>query len=455
MTGGNMKTNTLFVALASLIALGMSACAKSAKNGDKTYEYTAIKRGAIEKTVSSSGSLTPVATVNVLSFMSGKVEKIYTDYNAIVKKGDVLAELNTDMLKLEYKQELAAVIESRATYEAKLVNYQSQQRFSEKKLISDYELKTSKTELDVQAAKLASAEAKLEVIETKINQYAAITAPIDGIVLERSISVGDTVTDSSSNSSSASIFLLAENLEEMQIETGVGELDISSIRVGQDVRFTVEALPRKTFSGVVSSKRLMPTVSDNVVSYTVIINVDNKDGSLLPGMTCAVEFIEERSEDILLVPNAALRYQPSSMTAEAIADKVFTASLSGMTEEQRNTATTTRDQQQSAPASSGANSGANRTLTSLAMPNAGAMGRMGGGMGPPPQGQSGRQANQSAPTQEILKSLWFINESGKLDVVMVRVGISDGSFTEIHAVRGSSDNALENISKIILKEKVL
>jgi len=450
-----MKTKIMLIALAAAAALSTNACAKSngTKHGSNAYEYTALKRGTLEKTVSSSGSLTPVAIVHVLSFMSGKVEKIYADYNDLVHKGDVLADLNTTMLKLEYQQELATVIESRATHEAKVTNYQHQQRFAELQLISEYELKTSKTELDVQAAKLASAEAKLAVIETKINQYAAITAPIDGIVLERNISVGDTVTDGSSNSDSSSVFTLAENLEEMQIETGVGELDISAIHVGQDVRFTVEALPRKTFTGVVSSKRLMPKVSDNVVSYTVIISVANQDGSLLPGMTCAVEFIEERRENILLVPNASLRYQPSSLSAEAIADKVFTASSAGMTDEQRSAATAARSQPQSAPATP------SRGLSDLAMPSGGGMGRMGGGPGgagrPSSQGQGAtRPANQGVPASDTLKSLWFMNESGKLDVVMVRVGISDGSFTEIHALRGGSDSALEQIGTIILKEKV-
>ncbi|MDR3167766.1 MAG: efflux RND transporter periplasmic adaptor subunit, partial [Treponema sp.] len=265
------------------IGLSFLGCRKSG-GGTTAYEYTEIRRGTLEKTVSASGSLKPVATVSVLARMSGKVETIHVDYNTQVRKGEILAELNTDMLRLQREQQLASVVKARANHELQLQNFRNQERLAEKNLISEYELKTTRTALAVQAAELSAAEASLRVIETEINQYAFITSPIDGIVLERNISEGATVVEGSSSNSS-SIFTLAENLEEMQIEAGVGELDIPSIRQGQAVRFTLEALPGRTYVGTVETIRLMPTVQDNVVSYTVIINVNNRDGSLLPGMT--------------------------------------------------------------------------------------------------------------------------------------------------------------------------
>ncbi|MDR3123428.1 MAG: efflux RND transporter periplasmic adaptor subunit [Treponema sp.] len=424
------------------------ACSATSTKDERTYEFAVISRGTVEKTVSASGSLKPVATVNVLARMSGKVEKILVDYNDSIHKGDVLAELNTDMLRLQREQQAAAVFKARANYELQLIDYQNQEKLAEKSLISEYELKTSKTTLDIQAAELSASEASLRVIETEINQYALITSPIDGIVLERNISEGQTVVEGSS-SNSTSLFTLAENLEEMQIEAGVGELDISGIHKGQGVRFTLESLPGRTFSGIVESLRLMPAVQDNVVSYTVIINVDNRDGALLPGMTCAVEFIEEQRGNALLVPNAALRYQPSGMGAEEIADKIFQAGLRGMDETQRAAALEARAKAKSEGAApQGTPRPAQNTgLAAMMMPQGGP--GMRGGRPPPGEG-SPAAGGARLPSQTPPKPLWFIDETGKLDCVLAQPGISDGSFTEIR----SRNEDLEG-RQIIVRERAL
>ncbi|MDR2071635.1 MAG: efflux RND transporter periplasmic adaptor subunit [Treponema sp.] len=464
-----LNNRPLFFPAVGFCLLLSAGCGSGKAGGVKDYEFTAISRGILEKTVSAAGSLKPVATVNVLARMSGKVEKIHVDYNDVIRKGDVLAELNTDMLRLQREQQAAAVVKARANYELQFLNYRNQEKLAEKNLISEYELKTGKTTLDVQSAELAAAEASLRAIETEINQYAFIVSPIDGIVLERNISEGDTVVEGSS-SNSTSLFTLAENLEEMQIEAGVGELDISGIRRGQGVRFTLEALPGKTFSGVVETIRLMPAVQDNVVSYTVIVNVDNSGGSLLPGMTCAVEFIEERNEGVLLVPNAALRYQPTALTEEAIADMVFAASLRGMSgeakqlalgqaAEQRKAAAKARSQGGNAAASSQARSGLTGLMTGGSSRGPG----MGPGMGPPP-GNPGGAENRNAggsgaslsgpPSPSPPKPLWYINGEGKLDCLLVTAGISDGSRTEIRLWGGGDEpGGLEGVP-VILREKV-
>ncbi|MDR1588388.1 MAG: efflux RND transporter periplasmic adaptor subunit [Treponema sp.] len=389
----------------------------------RTYEFTEIRRGNLERTVSSSGTINPVSTVKVLPRMSGKVEKIFVDFNDAVRKGDILAELNTDMLRLQREQQLAQVIKSRANYELQRINYRNQEALAEKNLISEYELKTSRTNLDIQAAELSAAEASLKVIETEINQYAFITSPIDGIVLERNITGGDTVVDSSSSNSS-SIFTLAENLREMQIESWVGELDIAAIHKGQEVRFTLESLPGRNFSGVVESRRLMPSVQDNVVSYNVIISVDNRDGALLPGMSCAVEFIEEQVENALVVPNAALRYQPTSLSASEISDKIFNAGLRGMSGEDRSAALAAR----AAAQKNAADGNAARQGGGLA----GLAGPFGmGGMRPPGGRRDADSAAGGSRTQTAPRPLWYIDESGRPDCILVRAGISDGINTEI------------------------
>jgi HlyD family secretion protein len=429
--------NITFVVLALTVIAAASCSGK--KSLSASYEFATVRRGSLERTISASGTINPVSTVKVLPQMSGKVEKIYVDYNDPIRKGDILAELNTDMLKLKREQQYATVLKARANYELQKHNYQSQEILAEKNLISAYELKTGKTSLDNLAADLAVAEANLKSIDTEINQFAYITSPINGIVLDRRINIGDTVVDSSSNNSSH-IFTLAENLREMQIEAMVGELDITAIQKGQEVRFTLESLPGRTFNGVVETLRMVPVVSNNVVSYMVIVRVENVRGSLLAGMTCAIDFIVENSEDVLMVPNAALRYQPSNLSEDVIADMVFNASLENMNDEQRQAALTARER----PRPQNAGQTANTGLANL----------MAGGQGPNmvrqinPGGRQGQVQGRNVSPRVIMRNLWYLDNEGKLDVIQVRTGISSGSFTEISA----SDN-LEG-KQVILKEKL-
>jgi HlyD family secretion protein len=240
----------------------------------------------------------------------------------------------------------------------------------------------------------------------------------------------------SSNSSSGSIFIIAENMREMQIEANVGELDIASIHRGQQVRFSLESLPGRRFSGSVENIRLIPVISSNVVSYTVMINVENRDGSLLPGMTCMVDFIVERVENILVVPNAALRYQPTNMNEQQISDMVFNASLENMNDEQRLQAIEARearvrlnDQRQNS----------NTGITGIMMGQGSGTRMM--------TRQSGTSQGRSAPVI-VMRNLWFFNGDGRLEVIQVRTGISDGSFTHVYL-----DDDFEG-RQVILRERI-
>ncbi|MDR0464617.1 MAG: efflux RND transporter periplasmic adaptor subunit [Treponema sp.] len=426
---GNLHKATRFFINPLNVFLMMIAaffCACSGNNSTTaSYEFSNVRRGTIERTVSSSGTINPIATVRVLPQMSGKVEEVYVDYNDSVTRGTILARLNTDMLRLTRDRQQASVQSSRANYELQQMNYKTQEALAERNLISDYELRQSKTALDNSAANLATAEADLRTTETEINQYAYITAPITGIVLDRNVNVGDTVVGGS-NSNSATMFTIAENLREMQIEASVGELDVSSIHKGQDVRFTLESLPGRRFSGVVDNVRMVPVVSGGMVSYTVLISVENRDGSLMPGMTCAVDFIVERSENILLVANAALRYTPTSLNADQISEMVFNASLANMNEEQRQAAVIARTQ-------ASQNQNRNQNSSNQGGGIASLMGMGGGTRMMAPQGGAGntRQTTGQARNAPVMRNLWYVNGEGKLDVVQVLTGISDGSFTEV------------------------
>ncbi|MCL2381459.1 MAG: efflux RND transporter periplasmic adaptor subunit [Treponema sp.] len=432
-----------------LLALGAALLAGcGGRANTPVYEFTSVSRGTLERTVSATGTLHPVAIVRILPRMSGKVETIYTDFNAPVQRGQVLAVLNTDMLRLRREQQMANVIKARANYELQRLTFQSQQVLASRNLISEFEFLHARTNMEILRADLAAAEASLRSIETEINQHAFITSPIDGIVLERNINEGDTVVDSSSGNSSF-MFVLAENLEEMRIESWVGELDIASIREGQDVRFTLESLPGRTFTGSVESRRLMPSIQDNVVSYKVIISVSNHDGSLLPGMTCSVEFIQERSENILVVPNAALRYQPTFLSPDEIDEIIFAAGLRGMGETEKALAVQRRDDARQAAASSGPASTAPQggVLAGLMMPAGARMTRM-------PATAAGQQRAQirGSGGASPPRPLWFIDSSGRPDVILVHTGLSDGWRTEIQPVQGGAED-IEG-KRIILRERV-
>ena len=380
--------------------------------------------------------------------MSGRVEKVYVDYNDTVKKNQVLVVLNTDMLRLEERESQAAVNKAQANYDLQLLDYENKKKLFEKSLVSEYDFKSSKSSLDVCWADLESAQAALSVIKTKINQYAYITSPIDGIVLDKDVDVGQSVLEGSSSNAS-SLYTLAEDLSKMEIEADADELDIASIRKGQAVRFTVEAQPDTTFRGTVDQIRMVPETSDNVVTYYVTIDASNTDGKLLPGMTASVEFIKEEKKNVLLVPSAAFRFKPEGISDEEIARMVFKAGLSDLPEEQRQAMI----DGEAAKARNGAAGTEAAKTQSKGL--AGVMMPMGGMPGGRPDGarksgsaSSTSAANGGAAPQNNQKTLWYLDDSGKPAVLLVHTGASDSLHTEI-----SGTDDLEG-KKIILKVKV-
>jgi HlyD family secretion protein len=448
---------TSSVLLAALLVLAGVSCSKgkTAEAKKQSYEFATLSKGSIESTVASSGTLGVVSSVNVLAQMSGRIEKVKVDYNDRVKSGQVLATINTDLLRLQAKAAQASVDKARANYDLQALAAQNAKALFDKELLSEYDYKAARSTLDVNKAELAQAEAALEQIETEINQYAYITSPIDGIVLERNVDSGSSVTGGSS-SASTSLFTLAQDLSKMEIKAEVDELDISSIEAGQEVRFTVEANPGTTYSGAVKEVRLVPETSENLVYYYVIILADNSSGKLLPGMTASVTFIKQRKDDALTVPSAAFRFTPSALGADEKARALFAASLpSDMPEERRQKALAGYDEaakERAGAKASGkpAPAGGLSTLMS---------GRM---MGPPPGGGGGARASSaqgqgaqaaawrskdSASPTASRKPLWYLDDSGKLAAMLVEVGMSDGTRTEIVGA-----DSLEG-RKVILKVK--
>jgi HlyD family secretion protein len=409
---------------------------KTVKPGaSQSYQLATIVKGSIESIVSSTGTLAPVSEVSVLSQMSGRVEKVNADYNDHVRKGQVLVQLNTDMLKLQELQSESAVTKAQANYNLYLLDYQNKSNLFKKGLIAEYDLKSSETNLQVYAADLSSAQSALKVIRTELNQYALITSPIDGIVIDKNVDVGQSVLEGSS-SNATSLFTLAEDLSRMEIKAAVDELDIGAIKVGQDVRFTVEANPSIQYKGKVHEIRLVPETTNNVVTYYVMIEADNKDGALLPGMTADIVFIKERKTDVPVVPAAALRFTPSSLSAAQIAKLEFLAGIADLPADQRTAAEKAYDDQVKNAAQS----------ASKAKPTQGGLAGM---MMPGPRRRttSNGTTDQQAVVQNQ-KPLWYVGTDGALGVYMVTVGSSDGTNTELVG----ADNLLGK--KVIQKIKV-
>ncbi|MBT9614097.1 MAG: efflux RND transporter periplasmic adaptor subunit [Burkholderiales bacterium] len=276
---------------------------------DKTqvrYKTQAADRGDIHQVITANGTLNPVVLVNVGTQVSGTVKRLYVDFNDTVTPGQVLAELDPSLFQAALHQSEA----NQANSDAGLKLAQAKEKRARELLAKNFISQTAMDEA-AQAFEAAQAQARLaraQVERDRINlRYAVIRSPIAGVVVARSIDVGQTVAASFQT---PTLFQIAKDLRDMQIDSSVAEADVGAIFVGQSVRFTVDAFQDKNFKGKVKQIRLNPTVQQNVVTYNVVVGVDNSEGQLLPGMTAHVKIAVADRKQILRVPNAALRFKP-------------------------------------------------------------------------------------------------------------------------------------------------
>ncbi len=285
------------------------------KNDEKVQKFTfgeAVK-GDISNTITSTGTLEALSTVDVGTQVSGRIDKIFVDFNSNVKKGQLLAVLDTTSLALQVSDAQSSLIKAQAQYEQSDVQFKNDKSLYDKGFLSVVDYITSKTNLETAKANLQSAKTALERAKTNLT-YAYIYSPIRGKIISRNVEEGQTVAASLQ---APTLFIIAEDLSKMQILASVDESDIGQIKVGQKAEFTVQAYPEKEFKGKVVQIRLNSEVVQNVVNYTVVINSDNKDNLLLPGMTATIDFYVEQKNNVLLIPNSALRFQPTEeMLAE-------------------------------------------------------------------------------------------------------------------------------------------
>lgn len=386
-------------------------------NGAVSYKTAKVDKGTVIKIVTSSGVVQPLQQVQVGTQVTGPVKKLYVDFNSRVKEGDVIAQIDPASYDARVAQDRASLARSIAEaerVEANLVQAENEfkraHELAKKELISQSELDTVVASFDSLIAQLKLAKAGIEQSQATLKMseinlaYTTIKSPIDGIVVSRNVDEGQTVAASLS---APTLFVIANNLNKIQIQASVAEADIGKILMDQLVNFTVDAHPEQKFSGRVAQIRLSPTTTQNVVTYTVIIYADNPEEKLLPGMTANLSFEVEKHENVLRVPNASLRFVPQD------ADKYKAAEASETAKEQGGSNNEARTPDSGRPA----------------------------GMDRKPR---------TKIEASVLKQIWLLN-NGKLVPVTVRIGITDGSFTEI--LNGDIKEGQEVVTGTISKQE--
>ena len=400
---------------------------RNGKNGEIKYKTETLARGDVEALVVTSGTLNPIEIVDVGAQVSGKIEKLYADFNSPVTKGQIVAELDQEPLKMKidqneanFKSRMASLERSKVSLSQAEKGYERAKALFAKALLSIEEIEASeaaylgaKSDLISAEASLAQAKSTLDLSKVDL-AYSVIRAPVDGVIITRKVNVGQTLQ---SNYAAPVLFQVATDLTKMKVECSVDESDIGKVKEGQKVRFTVEAYQNETFNGIVQQVRFSPETVQNVVTYTTIVNVENPEKKLLPGMTATVSIIVGEAKGVLRVSNAALRFTPNLSPEELVK----------MAQEMRDRMMAQRQAQggQSGAAAPGA---ATPGPAGAGAQPAGQGGQVAfnrqGGMPGGGEGQAGR-ARQQAPR------VWLLDKDGKLRMSFLRTGVSDTSYSEI------------------------
>jgi HlyD family secretion protein len=406
----NMKKRTLIIisAVVLVAALAVIIIVKpfGRKNNTYTFETATVGKATISNTVDAAGTLEAITTVEVGTQVSGVIKKINVDFNSKVKQGQLLAELDRTPLLAQLEQSKATVDEAEAELEYQTSNYDRLKALYEKKLIAktDFDQAT----YNYNRAKAALSNAKSVYNRNKINlDYATILSPIDGVVLNRAVEEGQTVAASFNT---PTLFTIAQDLTQMEVESNVAEADIGMVKFGQRVEFTVDAYPDDKFAGTVSQVRLQPVVTNNVVTYTVVINAPNPEKKLMPGMTANTTIFVQEKSDVLVIPGKALRFTPDEkIMAE------FMKNIPGIPSGAIARGTNSRVQSRQGLQSAGSVQG-----TSAQGAGQGITGNLPSGMTPP----------AGMGDFSKLTKVW-VKEEGNIHPQPVETGINNGSEVEI------------------------
>lgn len=328
-----------YIIILSVITLLIISIFIFCKKGEK-YVTKPIETSTITQVVEASGTIKPINTITVGTQVSGTVAKIYADYNSVVKKGDLLAELDPSLFQANVDQSTAKLNNAKATYSKaasmlnyKRNNYQRYKHLYEKNYVSKDEVELALANYLQAQAEVSAASAEVSAAQASLNnnltnlRYSKITSPVDGTVISRAVDVGQTVAASFNT---PTLFEVAKDLTQMQIETSVSEADIGKIKVGQPANYTLDGYQDKIFEGSVTQVRLASTTTNNVVTYTVIISVDNSEGFAIPGMSANVSIITKKIEKALCVPNKALKFSPNGETKKYEQQGVWVLTKAGL-----------------------------------------------------------------------------------------------------------------------------
>lgn len=451
----------LIVLLVVLAAAGAGAWIYFKKGAEKQPEFqsTKVTRGDIVQTVTATGDLQPVVTVDVGAQVSGQIKEVLVDFNSRVKAGDVLARIDDSTPLQRLRQAEADLASAEANNFLILTNAKRQRELFEKNLVSQQEIDAIEAQLAQSNATLLTRRAAVE--DAKLNvQRCTIVAPIDGIVLVRQTDKGRTVN---SSTNAPVLFTLVNDLSKMQINAAVAEADVGMVSEGQEVTFTVDAFPNRDFRGTVRQVRNAATANQSVVSYATIIDVGNEDLKLKPGMTANVSVIVERKSNVLRVANSALRVrvpaelQPKAPatpanTTEKAAEKTavpaamsdeerFAAMRAVMTEAGIQRGTPPTPEQTEKAKKLAAAKGLDAEMVTRMLNRTGGRGQ-GGGQGGGANGGFGGARRGGTVSTVVTRTLYRIPNptagTPKLEAVSVRLGISDGFTTEV--VEGLAEN---------------
>ena len=316
-----LKKKHIIILIAAALALIFLVVINAKANGVK-YETRKVRRCTITEVVEASGTINPVNTVSVGSTVSGLIKEIYVDFNSVVKKGQILAQIDpanfqasVDQATAQINNAQANLANTQAVMEMSRKTYNRYKNLYAKNFIAKSELDQAESDYYANLAKVNSAKAQISQAQATYNTamtnlgYTKIIAPVDGTIISREIDLGQPVAASFQ---APQLFTIAQDLTNMQIEVNVSEADIGKVKVGQDVTYTLDGYLDTDFKGKVTQVRISPTTVSNVVTYVVIVDVHNEDLKLIPGMTANVSIITDQKENVLCVPNVALKFTPET-----------------------------------------------------------------------------------------------------------------------------------------------
>jgi HlyD family secretion protein len=370
-------------AVTAIFLILIAAC-KGRDKSAPNYRAEKVDRGNITMTVTATGTVSAVTTVQIGSQVSGVIAHLYADFNSKVQRGQLLAELDPTPFQAQMEQRRADLTRAQVDAANTKINFERQRQLSNAGLAAQSEFDAARAQYDMARAQVQQAAAALRQAETNL-RYTKIVSPIDGIVVDRQYDVGQTVAASFQ---APTLFSIAQDLTKMQVQADVDQSDIGRVQVGQPARFTVDAYPEEEFRGRIAQMRLNAQVNQNVVSYPVIIEVPNPGERLRPKMTANVTIDVAQVRDVLRIPNAALRFKPD--TEEGGGGR--------------------------AAANTSAGQGAERA--------AWAAGDRRGGVAGAAGAMGGRHDKK-------MQTIYILGANNKLQPVQIRTGISDGRFTQI------------------------